>query len=280
MQNDSFKMQNDIFQMQKVNGIILEQQLYQYAGKTLGFISTAYESLTFSPLNSGPYQLELYLTSILSTSTKNVLGKNISFDWIKDYKHPSFKGKYIPLEDYNFNLVTKPIHSPDGLSGPNVVIGEVKVEGNIYHLARGIHQCAQLACLVLEMLRKFKKQHHDLKDDPRLNVSFFLFVICGYLHDIPRKFLKAPHKLSFNELAKELNLDPALIEVKFSYSSDFTNPLWGSYLFAKYDGYNLIQMYHQKPPNYNIINAFALFLIVFVFGVRGGMNIAFVEGKL
>ena len=54
-------------------------------------------------------------------------------------------------------------------------------------IAQGLHQAAQLAALVIEAVYRVREKHHAMKQDPRLDVSILLFVVCGkWDEDFPR----------------------------------------------------------------------------------------------
>jgi len=287
MKKDVTNMNKDVKNMKALNGKIFEQHLYKHAGRTLGFISLAYEQLKFQPLYPGLLHLESYLMSTLSVSRGHALGKDKNFDWLKDYQHANYKGKLIKLETYNFNLVTTPIYNSDGKSGPHIVIGEVKVEGSIYHLAKGLLQCTQLAGLVLENVQQIKTRHKDLKKEPRLKMSFFLFVICGYFNDFPRDLrgLVELDKLKQKDLAKLLNLNKAHVTIAPCSFEAGVSDLWNCFVLSQYKNKTLREMYDAPSPNYGVINSFILYMLIqllFAWGENWefSISIGFIEGKL
>jgi len=273
--------------MKVLNGKFFEKHLYKHAGRTLGFISLAYDQLKFWPLEPGQLHLESYLISTLFVSRGHTLGRDKNFDWLIGYQHANYSGKLVKLETYNFNMVTSPLYNIDGTSGPHIVIGEVKVEGSIYHLAKGLLQCAQLAGLVMENVMQVSTRHPDLKKEPRLNISFFLFVICGYFtKDFPRDLrgLVTFDKLEQKDLAGILKLDMAHVKVEGSINAGVSD-LWKCFVLSKYKNKTLREMYEEPSPDYDAINSFALFLLVqllLVWGKKSGprINIGFMEGQL
>jgi len=287
MKQDIKYMKEDIKIIKVLNERMFEQQLGKHVERTLGFISLAYENLKFSPLDTGPFHLESYLASTLSVSREHTLGKDNKFDWLIDYKHANYKGKFIKVESYNFNLVTSPLYNINGESGPHIVIGDVKVEGSIFHLAKGLLKCAHLAGLVMENARQVTIRHPDLNKDPRLNVSFFLFVICGYFNEFP-KGLKGKvtiDKLNKINLAASLKLNEEDIKMEPLDVKAGVSGLWNCFALSKYQNKTLSQMYAASSPNFDIINSFAMYLLLLLLlawekYTGPHIDIGFIEGKL
>jgi len=273
--------------MQNLVGFMFENQLYEHAGKALRYISLTYENLKFAPLDSGPLRLESYLNSTVSVSWNHVLGKDNNFEWLRDYQHANFKGNLVKLETFNFNLVTTPLYNVDGKYGPHIVIGEVKAEGSIHHLAKGLLQCGQLAGLIMENVRQLQIRHHDLVDEPRLKISFFLFVICGYFEGFPNELKGKVTKNNLRSIAGWLKLEPKYINYREIDEVGVSN-LWQSFVSSTYNSKTIKEMYAEDLPRYDIINSFTLLLLLRFFleweewGHPHGpqIDIGFIQGRL
>jgi len=135
----------------------------------------------------------------------------------------------------------------------------------------------QLVDLVMSAVRQMKLQHPDLANDNRLNVSFTVFVICGYfLGEVPQQLRKVNSlnniKTKPQELAQCLQLD-------FSKIVLVDGDIWDSYVKSTYQTKTLKNLYDQDPKPFDIINSFSLFLLLHLFGNLGNVNFALLKGK-
>ena len=119
-------MEKDLAIVSHVEGKTFEQHLYKHAGKTLGTLSAAYKKLEFTTLNQDGLALQQYLLAIFRTKQGHFApnADAIDFSWLTHYQHTNFKGKMVPLADYNFNLVTEHKYN----TPVEVLVGEVKVQ--------------------------------------------------------------------------------------------------------------------------------------------------------